>query len=173
MNRSIILPIIHFILYIGIQVIALRNFALFDFAFCYVYISFILFLPLFEINIILFIFLGFLTGAITDLFYNTIGIHAAASTLVAYLRLKVVNSLTPIGGYPATVTPTLKNMGARWFLRFTFILVFIHQFTLFYLEAGIHSFFFTLAKVISSVLFTFVMIILIQLLFYSSSKRTA
>ncbi len=171
MSKTILHTIINFIVYLTIQVIALKHFALFDIAFCYLYISFILFFPLSDINPALYILIGFLTGLSVDFFYNTVGIHAASCVLVAYSRFRLISFLTPAGGYTANTRPLLKEMGVRWFLKYSSLLVFIHQLTLFYLQAGTHSLFFTLLKVISSSLLTLVVLVLIQFLFYFPAKR--
>lgn len=50
------------------------------------YIWFIFLLP-FSTNRFMFLILGFLTGFTLDFFSNTYGLHAAATTLLAFLRV--------------------------------------------------------------------------------------
>ena len=143
---------------------------LFDKAFCFVYIGFLLLLP-FEAGSIFLLFMGFLMGLFIDIFYDSLGIHMAASVLVMYIRPFWINLITPRGGYEVGMEPSLKLMKFEWFATYALPLIFIHHFALFYLEAGLFSmFFFTFVKVITSVLFTFTTFVLLQYLFYSSRR---
>ena len=83
--REIIHYSLWFLLYLLLQILILRNIVLFDYAFCFVYIGAILLLPA-EVNRTLLLIMGFLTGLLVDVFYNTLGMHAAATLLIAYLR---------------------------------------------------------------------------------------
>jgi hypothetical protein len=110
--------------------------------------------------------IGFFLGLSVDIFYDSLGIHAAASVLVGFLRPTWVNFLTPQGGYDSGITPRLQKMGYGWFFAYASLLVFAHHVAIFYIEAGGFSlFFFTLVKVTFSTIFTFFVLILIQLLF--------
>ena len=64
-NRSIIFQVLAFALFIGVQVTIFRNLALFNISFCFIYLGFILLLPI-DIDRILLIFLGFVSGLIVD-----------------------------------------------------------------------------------------------------------
>jgi len=115
--------------------------------------------------------IGFATGVTTDYFYNTMGIHTAACVLITYLRPFIVRFLTPRGGYEQNVEPTLKSMGLEWFIVYSSIFILIHHIALFYIEASeISLFFFTFGKVIMSSLFTLIILIVTQYLFYSPRK---
>ncbi|MCX8491101.1 MAG: Rod shape-determining protein MreD, partial [Cyclobacteriaceae bacterium] len=55
--------------------------------------------------------------------------------------------------------------GLQWFLVYTLPLVFIHHFVLFFVEAsGFAMFWYTILKVISSLLFTMTVTLLLQYL---------
>ncbi|HUR65357.1 MAG TPA: rod shape-determining protein MreD [Chitinophagaceae bacterium] len=60
----------------------------------YIYYLFILWLP-FSISRQWLLIIGFLTGLVLDYFTMTPGLHAAACTLVAYVRPFVISVLTP------------------------------------------------------------------------------
>ena len=163
--RQVIFQIIRFLAYTGIQVILLRNLVIFDVAFCFVYIGFLLFLPI-EMERPVLMLIGFVSGLSIDIFYNSLGIHAASMVLIGFIRPTWINTLTPQGGYDTGIRPTLDRMGFVWFVAYTFPLVFIHHLAIFYIEAGGFSmFFFTLVKVFSSAIFTFLVLFLVQLLF--------
>ena len=163
--RRILWQVIRFISYVGIQVILLKNLVVFDVAFCFVYIGFLLFLPL-DTSRPLLMIIGFFLGLTIDIFYDSLGIHAAACVLIGALRPLWVKFLTPQGGYDLGISPGLVQMRYGWFTAYALILILVHHITIFYVEAGGFSmFFFTLVKVISTAIFTFLVIILFQLLF--------
>jgi len=64
--------ILNFLFYILAQVILVKNLVLFDTAFCFIYVAFLLLLP-FEIGILFVLLLGFITGFLVDVFYNSLG----------------------------------------------------------------------------------------------------
>jgi len=164
--KLLIQQLLSFVLYVLVQVTLLKNLVVFDAAFCFVYIGFILFLPL-ETGRIVLLLIGFLTGFIVDLFYDSIGIHAASGVLIAFLRPIWINILTPQGGYEAGASPYLRETSTTWYISYSLLIIFIHHFAIFFIEAGGFSLFlFTLVKVLSSVTFTFLVLLLVQLLFY-------
>ena len=154
------------ILYVGIQVVLFKDLGFFDKAFSFIYIGLFLFLPI-EIDRLLLLGLGFFTGIFIDMFYDSLGVHAGASVLVCFFRPGWINLITPQGGYDEGAAPSLSQLGGGWFLRYMIPLILIHHLAIFYIEAGGFSlFFFTLVKVLASTLFTFLVLLLVQLLFY-------
>jgi len=144
---------------------------LFDVAFCYVYVAFLLLFP-FEIRPVPLMIIGFICGLLIDIFYDTLGMHAAGCVLIAFLRPYWAKAVPPRGGYEMGMKPTIKVMGFIWFLIFTLPLIFIHHFVLFFVEVGgLHLLGFTIVKVISSTMLTFLVIVILQYLFYRSSRR--
>ena len=168
-NKTYISVIISFFLYVLFQALLLKNFILFDTAFCFLYIAFILLLPL-EIGPLVLMIVAFAVGFIIDLFYDSIGVNAAACVLIAFLRPYWLKTITPRGGYEEIEIPNLKTMDFGWFLTYSLPLVFIHHFTLFFLESGGFTlFWFTLSKVFFSTILTFFVIVLTQYLFYKKA----
>ncbi len=166
------LGIIHIILFFGyvlVQVMLLKELVLFDSAFCFLYVAFILLLP-FELSAIMTIAIGFFTGFTIDIFYDSMGLHAFAMVLMSYLRNYWLSVITPQGGYDAGNSPTIAANGVQWFLVYSIPLVFIHHFVLFFLEAsGFEMFWYTMLKIISSMFFTMIVIIFLQ--FLSPQRR--
>lgn len=143
---------------------------LFDTAFCYVYVAFLILLP-FEIRPVLLMIIAFLCGIMIDIFYDSLGIHAAACVLIAFIRPFWTKTVPPRGGYEMGMKPTIRIMGFSWFLTFTLPLILIHHLVLFFVEAGgLHLFGFTLVKVISSTILTFLVMVILQYLFYRSTR---
>ncbi|HPK08699.1 MAG TPA: hypothetical protein PK147_01290 [Saprospiraceae bacterium] len=123
---------------IAIQVLLLKriSFSLGDFSYVhfFIYPLFILLLP-FNQSRTLYLILGFILGLTIDMFYNTPGVHAAATVLMAYLREPILNWIAPYQGYPADATPTIAKMGLVWFFSYSSTLMFIHLFMFFFMES--------------------------------------
>ena len=161
--------IINAVVYFLLQIIFIRHWALFDTAFCFVYISWLLFLPI-TMNPLLQMLIGFGYGFFIDLFYDTVGIHSACCVLLAYARTSITSLIKPSGGYDANAKPMLSYMGVQWFFTYTFLLTTIHHLPLFFIEAwGLDMWLFTFFKALSSILFTSSTIILFQYLFYRNA----
>jgi len=165
MNRGIIISIISFLVYLFYQVLILQNVVLFHTAFCFLYVAYLLSLPV-ETNPLTLMGIGFVMGFLVDMFYESIGLHAFSCVLIMYVRNYWLASVTPQGGYDSNSNPSLALGGLQWFLIYATPLVFLHHAFLFYLEAGgFDMFWFTLWKVITSTFFTTVVILVAQFLF--------
>jgi hypothetical protein len=159
---TIIGQLFSFLLLMIVQVFFVRNLAIYEYGFCFVYVAFLLLLP-FDISLVLLLFMSFLTGLAIDIFYDTLGIHAAACLLIAYLRPYVIKAITPRGDLDAGMRLSLKSMGMPWFLSYVMVLVFIHHSFLFLLEAASISLVIpAMIKAVCSTLFTTLVILILQ-----------
>lgn len=171
MTRYIFVHSWQFIIFLALQILLMRNMVLFNTAFCFIYIAFLLFLPI-QMPKVLLLVLAFVAGITIDIFYDTMGINAAACVLLAYLRPYVLLLLTPRDDYEKNDSVNVHVMGWRWFMVYTLFLVFVHHLALFFLELGsFRAVGFTLAKVFLSTLLTFIVLVIIQLLFFSARRR--
>ena len=171
MSRVSIIQIISFFVYLLYQVLILKNIVLFHTAFCFLYIAYLLFLPV-DSNPLFLMIAGFLMGFGIDIFYDSLGLHAFSCVFVMYVRNYWLSLITPQGGYDSNDTPSIAAHGMQWFLVYTIPLVFLHHFILFFVEAGGFSmFWFTLWKVIASTLFTSLVTLIVQYLFPSGRYR--
>ena len=151
-----------FILYLALQILIVRNLVIFDYGFCFLYVACILLLPN-EMSQTVLLLLAFATGIIVDTFYNTLGMHAAATVLMAYLRPLVVRTQMGQRIQEARVVFTLQELGFGDFLKYVFPLVLLHHGVLFLIEAGSLSLIIpTLLRTVASSLFTTLSIVLIQ-----------
>lgn len=171
MNSSFgIQHIIQFILFVLLQTLLMDNLVLFSMGFCFIYIAFVLFLPI-DINRVWLLLLAFIAGFTVDMFYDTMGIHAAASVLLAFLRPHILNLLTPRDGYDANDSVNIHVMGKSWFSTYALILILAHHTAVFFLETiSFNDIWYTLAKILLSTLFTFVVMVILQLLFFSVKR---
>lgn len=165
-NKYLIGSIAAFVLYVLVQVLLVRELVLFNVFFPFLYIGFLLLLPL-DIDRITLILLGFFCGFTVDFFYDSMGVNAAACTLIAFLRPHWLRVVVPAGGYEDFEVPSMNALGISWFMTYALPLVFTHHLVLFYLEAGgFHLFFNTLLKVMASTVYTFLLLLMVQMLFY-------
>jgi hypothetical protein len=170
MNKYFFAHFFQFVVFLGLQILLLRNLVLFDTAFCFLYIGFLLFLPI-QMPKVMLLVLAFACGITVDIFYDTIGINAAAAVLLAYLRPYVLLVLTPRDDYEKSDSVNVHLMGWRWFSVYALFLIFVHHLTLFFLELGsFRTVGFTLVKVVVSTIFTFLVLVIIQLLFFSARR---
>ena len=169
MNRSGIFVVFYFLIYMLMQVMLFKQLVLFNMAFCFLYVAFILLLPI-ETNALALMGAAFLLGFCIDVFYDSLGLHALSLVLIAYLRNYWLNTITPQGGYDTGQGPTLAVNGLQWFLVYSLPLVFIHHLVLFFTEAGgFGIFWYTMLKVIASLTFTMFVILFLQ--YFSFNKK--
>ncbi len=151
-----------FVLYLALQILLARNLVLFDYAFCFVYIACILFLPN-EVSRGWLLLIAFATGIVVDTFYNTLGMHAAATVLMAYCRPLVVRAQIDVPGVESRIEFSLQQLGTGAFFRYVFVMALIHHIALFFIEASsLELLIPTLIRVAASTLFTTVSVVLIQ-----------
>ena len=171
MNSKSIVHIISFFAYVALQSIILQNIVLYDTAFCFAYIAFLLCLPV-DMSVLGLLMLGFVTGISVDIFYDSLGMHAAASVFIMFIRNYWLNMITPQGGYDAGAMPSIKLNGWQWMLGYILPMIFIHHLVLLFIEASSFGlFWFTLLKVIMSTLLTTTVIFILQYLFYNNRRN--
>lgn len=160
-----IIQVISFVLYMAFQIIFLKNIVLFHSAFCFIYIGFLLMLPV-ETGRLLLMIIGFSMGIIVDTFYDSLGLHAFASVFIMFIRNPWLGWLTPQGGYDAGSIPNIESNGIQWFVTYSLPLILIHQSLLFFIEVGGFQYTgLTILKIVSSTLFTGLIIVMLQFLF--------
>lgn len=130
------------------------------------YPLFILLLPL-RTPQVLVLGLSFVMGLSVDIFYDSPGVHAAASVFTGFFRGFVLNQMEPRGGYNVNFSPTKARMGFRWFALYAAILMIGHLFFYFYVEAFTFTFFFdtilkTLFSFIVSMAFVFAVMLVLD-----------
>jgi rod shape-determining protein MreD len=168
MINSILRYVLIFILLIMLQILLFNNIQFSGYVNPYVYILFILLLPV-EIPSWLLLVISFTTGLIIDLFSGTPGMHSSATLIAGFSRPYILRVISPRDGYEAGASPSMSAYGFRWFLSYTLLIVLIHHTTLFYLEVFRFSEFFrTMLRVILSSLFSIAFILLIE--FYRRDK---
>lgn len=157
--------ILRFVFLIFVQVLILNNIQVSSYLNSYIYVLFILLLP-FETPKWLLLILGFGTGLTMDMFSDTAGIHAAATTLMAFSRSGILKVISSRKDYEQGMKPTVKDLGFRWFFNYSLVMVLIHHFTLFLLEVfRFTELFDIILRTAISVSFTMCLLVISQYLF--------
>jgi len=132
----------------------------------YFYVLLILLLP-FETPKALLLIIGFTFGLVIDIFSNTPGMHASATTLMAFIRPGVISMISTRDNFETGAQPRLSHMGFDWFLKYVIFLVLIHHLFLFFIEVfTFQGFEYTLLRGVVSSAFTIVLVLISQLLIY-------
>ncbi len=165
MTNKVIKYTLMFLVAVLVQVLLLNQVQFSGYINPYFYIVFVLLLPLSTPRYLL-LLLGFLIGLTIDIFSDSLGIHAAATVLIAYIRPFVIRVISTREEDRNDFPGLLQNK-FNWFFSYVTILVLAHHFVLFYLEYFTFShFFYTLLKVIFSSVFTIFIIVLSQFLIF-------
>jgi len=165
MGRVLIKYAIIFIVLVLTQVLFLNQVQFSGFVNPYIYILYVMLLPLNSPKYV--VLLGaFLLGLSVDVFSNTLGIHAFATVFVSYLRLIIIRLITnreeDMSEYPG-----LRQNGFIWFLYYTTLMVFIHHSVLFFVEVfSFTNFFGTLYRACLSSVFSIFVIVLSQFIVF-------
>jgi len=125
-----------FVLYVTLQLCVARLMFFDRPILCFVYVAFLLSLPSQQAGLPLILLVSFSVGLLIDLFYNSMGVHAFASVLMAYSRAILLQFMLPTSSHELATRPTPITLGWKLFSLFSLILISIHHITLFFLEAG-------------------------------------
>lgn len=151
-----------FILLVLAQILLFNNIQFSGYVNPYVYILFILLLPI-EIPAALTLVLSFGIGIIIDFYSGSAGMHASASTLAGFVRPFVLRSVSPRDGYEPGAQPSMLSYGFRWFFIYSAVITLIHHAALFLIETfSVIDFFSTFLRAILSTAFSLTFILIIE-----------
>ena len=164
MNRVVLINGMRFVFLLLIQTLILRQvtFEWYNFGFVHIliYPLFILLLPI-KTPRALVLSLAFIMGLGIDMFYDSLGVHASALVFTAYKRNVIMKILEPYGGYNVEDSPTIRNFGAGWFFTYSAVLMFLHIFFYFCVEAFSFVYIF---EIMMNTIFSFTISIVIILI---------
>jgi rod shape-determining protein MreD len=164
--------IIRFALFILLQVFVLSKVPpLHRFIVPYLYFLYILWLP-YRMTRAGLSLLGFLFGLSLDLFTKTPGLHAAACTLIAYIRPFVISVLMPKEATEMSYSePSITSMGFMPYAVYVLILTFIHHSYLVFLEwLQLGSIWYFLGKVFATTAISLLLIFITEMLFQRKGR---
>jgi rod shape-determining protein MreD len=166
--QLVVRNIIWFIGLFALQILILKNAHLNAYTFPFVYPLLLLMLPRQTQRIVL-IIVGFSIGIIFDMFHNTSGIHAFATTLIAYFRQFALEPLSPSDSASEEIEPSIYTMGFQKFFLYVLITLGAHHLIVFALEYFSWSDFGTI--IISTVVSLSISIFLVFILQFIFIKR--
>ena len=170
MNRTL-LNIIRFVALVVAQVLLVNHIRLGGYVHPYIYLIFVMLLPL-NIPGWQLLLSGFGLGLVMDLFMGTLGMHAGATTLMAFCRPAIIRLVSGNLKFENVREPSIQQMGFPWFLRYTLCMVTVHNFTLFMLEGfTFHLVGQALVRILLSVPVSMFLILLILYFFAPTKKK--
>jgi len=126
----------------------------------YVYLLFVLFLPV-DVHGGILLFSAFFMGLVVDVFLDSPGMHAAATLCMAFARPAVIRLISVRSDFEPGTIPGIRNMGMTWIITYSMLLILVHHVVLFFLEIfRLDEFLSTIYRIFLSALFTLVFIIL-------------
>ena len=152
---SLFYEFLWFLILVLLQVLLLNRIAVFGLAVPILYIYFLIKLP-YGRSPFYVIISGFLLGLIIDIFLNTPGMNAAATTMVAAMRGVVLNLYYPKNEYEELI-PGIHTSAAA-FVKYTVTMVLLHQ-TLTLIEAFTLLIHRTLIRIVTSSILTIFLIL--------------
>lgn len=162
-----------FILLVLVQTLILNNIVI-EYLFYsvpIVYLYFILTLP-FNAKSITVILLGFLLGFSIDIFCNTLGVNAAATTLASFLRQPLLNIYLRNKENFLNKVPCIATMGLAIYIRYILILVALQILTISLLEYFNEiNWIYFIPRLVCSIILSILIIIAIDFLFNSKDKK--
>jgi rod shape-determining protein MreD len=151
-----------FIVLVLLQLVLFNNIQFSGYVNPYIYIMFILILPV-ELPSWGLLMLAFLLGIIVDFFSGSPGMHSSATVFAAFIRPSVLRIVAPRDGYVAHAQPAMSSYGLKWFVVYAALMILIHHLVLFYLEVfRFTDFFRTLLRVLLSSFFTLAFVVIIE-----------
>ena len=166
MDKRVITYAILFIVLVAVQALLLNHIVLFNRAVRFIFIYFILKLPL-NLNTNLLLTLGFLLGLTVDLLSDTPGVNALSCTVLSTLKRPVYYAYEQHDDQKRGIEPGMASMGRLTFSKYLLSMSAIYSLLAFFVEfinftsvAGI------LINAVSSTIFTFLVILAVDSLLY-------
>ncbi len=172
MNFSIIFHnILRFFFLMALQLLVINNVVFTNLIVPFIFIGFLLMLPT-NTGRIPMLLIAFASGLIIDFCSNRMGFHAFSATIVALARILVVDRILTRNEQVVITCPSMYSVSMLYFSMYSLILITLYYLVFYLVEAlSFHSFWFTLLSVLLSVVVTFGLVLLYQLLFIKKEKK--
>ena len=162
-----IIYLIHLLILSLLQIVIVDNIHLGSYFYLNIYILAIFLLP-YKLKGVPLLLFGFLLGLLMDFADNTVGIHAAASTFVAYIRPRLLQ-LTSTREELEDAHGVQGLTDFRWFLKYSFMSTLLFNVVLIFAEA--FTFRDILITMIRIILSTFISMLFMLLYYFIGIKR--
>lgn len=166
MNKTIITYIVLFIGLILAQVLLMDRIALFNTAVCFIFIYFIIRLPM-DLGTNMLLTLGFLTGLTVDMMSDTPGVNALSCTVLASLKRPVFFAYEQHDDTNRGIEPGMASMGWLNYSKYLLSMCAIYSLLAFSIEfMSFASVEMIIVMAASSSLFTFLVLMALDSLIY-------
>lgn len=160
-----------FILIMIMQLLVINNIFVYNMLHPYIYIWFILLLPV-NIPMWAILILGFASGLIVDIFFYTPGLHASATVFLAFVRPFLLRLFPPKVDIKNDTSPHISSLGATNFALFLLISIVIHHAVLLFTEVfGFDEVGRTALRIIINTSITFSLLFIAEILFFPTKER--
>lgn len=169
MINNLVRICVYFVICVLFQVWVLNNIHYLQIATPFLYIYSILKLPLGTSGTKRLLF-AFLLGCSIDLFSNTPGLHAAACTLMGFIREPLIRLLQGDNELEGCY-PSYHNFGYKGFIRYAGLLILVHHICLYFLEAmSLFDPLFLFLRIVGSCMLTLFLVCIVELLNFETQK---
>jgi len=171
MNKYWIKYGLYFVFIILIQGLVMNQLQLNEYIYPMVYIMALLLLP-FETSLLASIIISLVLGVFVDMISDTFGLHTSSSLTIGYLRPYILNIIKPRDGYDNSQLPGIHDMGKKWFIIYTLIMLSIHHLWFFIFEILRFDLIdIIILKTIFSSIVSLILIVLLQYILYKPTKQ--
>lgn len=168
MNKSVFSYILLFAILVPVQALLMNHIVLFSSAVCFIFIYFLIKLPL-NLSANLLLTLGFLLGLSVDILSDTPGLNALCCTILASLKRPVFFAYEQHDDQKRNISPSIGTMGFFNFCKYIFSLSAIYCLLSFFVEfINFSDILEILIKAGASTLFTFLVMLAIDSLVYKN-----
>lgn len=170
MNLDVIKHIGRFLIVVAIQVIILNQIYFNGYITPYIYPLFILMLP-FDVKGWVLLLSSFTLGLSIDMFSDSLGMHAAASLFMAFMRPFIIRFISIKSDFDPGTEPRIESNGWGWIFIYTVLLIFLHHLSLFLIEEfRFDDVFRIILRTLGSTFFSVMIIMIAHLLMGRPSK---
>ena len=166
MSKAIIKYIYHLPIFLLIQIYILNEILFASYINPYLYIIILIIMPN-KIPTWFLLIYAFAFGLLIDIFSGNLGIHSTACLIIAIIKTSISRITIPHNIIEDHDELIIQKIGAKSFILFSSILIFIHHSTLFILEHTTFNFQ-ILIKIILSTVITSIIVSITQLFFYKA-----
>jgi len=148
--------------FVMVQALVIDNMRLFGIMTPFIYLYALLKFP-FDMSRSSVILISFFMGLIIDSFSNTFGMHAAACSVIGFIRTPLLGQFADIKELPDRGIPSYRLLGFSKFFYYTLILVTLHHIILFSIDSfGFYQPMQLTVRISSSILLTSLLVFIIE-----------
>ncbi|MDE5586178.1 MAG: rod shape-determining protein MreD [Muribaculaceae bacterium] len=162
MNKSVISYILLFVILVFVQILLMNHIELFGSAVCFIFIYFLIKLPI-NLSTNWLLTIGFILGLTVDILSDTPGLNALCCTILASLKRPVFFAYEQHDDNKRNISPSIATMGFFNFSKYIFSIAAIYCLLDFFVEfINFSDILGILIKAGASTAFTFIVMLAID-----------